>query len=96
MLSIAHKKLRALWVSLARVKAGSSSFLKKGGARPAGTKKLLLLRRVSIEGPRQQIKVFCFFFSKKKTFFPCLGPENLPAWGEPGICAPLLKSVRVK
>jgi hypothetical protein len=48
-------------------KGKSSSFLKKR------TKKLLLLGMRTDRSDRasQQIKVFCFFFSKKKYFLPC-------------------------
>jgi hypothetical protein len=57
------------WIGAARVKdgpevKGSSSFLKKR------TKKLLSVGvrdAIRIEGLRQQAKVFCFFFSKKKS-----------------------------
>jgi hypothetical protein len=45
----------------------SSSFLKKR------TKKLLFasVRASHSSSVNQQIKVFCFFFSKKKYFLPC-------------------------
>jgi len=44
--------------------------LKKGGARPAGSKKLLILP------PAQDIKVFCFFFSKKKCLLSHRQPRH--------------------
>jgi hypothetical protein len=47
-------------------------FEKKGGARPAG-KKLLFRCRGLVTSVCQDLKVFCFFFSKKKAFLPIKG-----------------------
>jgi hypothetical protein len=53
------------------MKKESSSLLKKGGARPARTKKLLCPEaRTVVDTRRQESKVFCFFSSEKKTFLP--------------------------
>jgi hypothetical protein len=63
-------------------KEGSSSFLKKGGARPAETKKLLFpeFSRVRKQYLKNQ-KFYCFFFSKKKCLpsLACLSPKTAPA-----------------
>jgi hypothetical protein len=49
----------------------SSSFLKKGGARPAGTKKLLRMWAELIRGSRSQNeqKFFAAFFQKRSPSF---------------------------
>jgi hypothetical protein len=54
-----------------RVKEESGSFLKKGGARPAGTKKLLIVWAEPIRKSRSQNreKFFASFFQKRR---PCL------------------------
>jgi hypothetical protein len=72
------------------LKEESSSVLKKGGARLAETKKLLISvdphrpRRVGF-GNGEGTKVFCFFFSKKKClpllfyFHPIAPPGGVTA-----------------
>jgi hypothetical protein len=52
----------AAFSALGKERKGSSSFLKKR------TKKLLLLGSIFLGDYGKRIKVFCFFFSKKKYF----------------------------
>jgi hypothetical protein len=70
-----------------RVKEESGSFLKKGGARPAGTKKLLIVWAEPVRKGRSPIsqKFFASFFQKRRpclSFLPspdCPGPITTPS-----------------
>jgi hypothetical protein len=64
----------SMLVKSPKQKEGSSSFLKKR------TKKLLFVSLTA--GTGKQVKVFCFFFSKKKYFLPyfyAAVPNRCPA-----------------